>query len=293
MSPLRLVDLPNEILFLIAWNLPRLADIATLFRVNRNLHDRLVNELYFNAIRIDYAWALQQMARPCWHLLPQRRPLFARGFLKAGIAVYNKDDPALFHIVGHANHFVCDLILHDGAEVNAVNPQGETPLLMAIAGCCINPHDYLLVAMVLLNYGADPNHLTSDDDRATSPLRLAFHSQCFLAIELLLKYGANPNLPARSSQKTRTPLHWAVMSEWGSRYWIIKTLIDAGADPTFEDPEGWTPGRKYCGRALAGWYLYEDDTGRLLGEVLSAHQQLLAVAAYFDRKVGAQKPAWP
>ncbi len=73
------------------------------------------------------------------------------------------------------------LLIEDGADLNAIDKFGRTPLLSAI--------DHPEVALMLLYSGADPNLPRSG---ASRPLDLAVSDGNVRLVEALLKAGADP-----------------------------------------------------------------------------------------------------
>ena len=114
----------------------------------------------------------------------------------------------LWRAVSTGNIAEVETLLKDGADPNARNDNGVTPLLVATMD---NP----AVIETLIEGGADPN-VRSDD--GITPLLVA-------VIGTLIEGEADPN--ARSDDGT-TPLHVAAV---GNKSAAIKALIAAGADP--------------------------------------------------------------
>ncbi len=87
------------------------------------------------------------------------------------------------------------ILLERGAEINITsdNDRQSTPLHLAIAG------EYLEVAHLLLDHGADPNARQEDD---STPLHEAAQTGQVEMIKLLLAHGADPTL---ENVQARTP----------------------------------------------------------------------------------------
>ena len=125
-----------------------------------------------------------------------------------------------------------------GADPNTPDGQGRTPLHAAAAV------EGAAVIRALLEAGADPHALTDD---GSSPLHSAAISGKPEAVDLLISAGADPSGMTDSS---RTPLHHAIRHPelaWsayrGDTLWSRRafTLLDAGTDPHARTEEGDTP----------------------------------------------------
>jgi ankyrin repeat protein len=113
-----------------------------------------------------------------------------------------------------------------GADVNSRDPEsGETPLIAAVGRSLDN-------VRFLLSKGADPN---ATDNSGRSALWSAVVNETNSGfISLLAELGANVNAQDSSG---RTALMYA--SDM-CRYWHIKALLAAGADPSIADNTGRT-----------------------------------------------------
>ena len=163
----------------------------------------------------------------------------------------------LHYAVGLRDTRVLALLLDAGADVNARNSMGATPLLQA------GREEQLAM---LLAAGADPNVRTM---RGSTALHETYHLGPS-AIERLVAAGADVN--ARNSQlqtplhffaqrhdsaevtrlllaagadanatddEDRTPLHWAASDQENMA--VFELLLEAGADVNAQDAEGMTP----------------------------------------------------
>jgi ankyrin repeat protein/beta-lactamase regulating signal transducer with metallopeptidase domain len=136
-------------------------------------------------------------------------------------------------------------LIAGGADVNAKNEQGYTPLTLGIASQGARIKE---VAELLINAGADVNArggLRQVGWEARTPLHWATSdiSRGTAIIPLLLDRGANVNLTA---ERGMTPLHFAVDDE---NLEAVRLLIDKGADFNLKNQEGWTA---FSGAALRG-----------------------------------------
>lgn len=113
------------------------------------------------------------------------------------------------------------LLLKLGANPNAVDDFGQTPLYVALV---LNQKKFVGVVRELLAHGANPNI-----DGPRNPLMLAAenaHSGC---IEALIEAGANVN----TVQESGTPLIKAIL---GRRHDNLLLLLKTGADPNLSVP---------------------------------------------------------
>ena len=129
-----------------------------------------------------------------------------------------------------ANPEVVRLLLGSGADVDAKNDTGSTPLHSA-AG-----HRQPATAQLLLAHGADA---TSRNDFGITPLHSAAGAAVPMTVTLLLDQGADVNA---ADDKLRTPLHRAADSQLRSpSAETIALLLDRGADINTADQAGDTP----------------------------------------------------
>ena len=124
-----------------------------------------------------------------------------------------------------------DACLAAGADVNAVDDYGTTPLTSELAN--FGRAD---VTAALLEAGADPN-LPSEGGSA--PLHYALlYEDALPLVTLLLDAGADANLRDVTSW---TPLHYAASFAAEDRAAVIDALLAAGADPNLRGEDGDTP----------------------------------------------------
>ena len=122
-----------------------------------------------------------------------------------------------------------EVLLKAGADVNAKDKDGDTPL-HAAAGDNSSP----AVLEVLLKAGADVN--AKDADGNTPLHGAAFNNSSPEVLEVLLKAGADVNAKDTIG---RTPLHAAAFNNPSPA--VLELLLKAGADPRALDTEGKTP----------------------------------------------------
>lgn len=117
-------------------------------------------------------------------------------------------------------------LLAGGANVNAVDEYGQTPLHKATYPNFRNP-GHLEIAGLLLKNGADANATSLGGG---TPLHMAEAE----FVDLLVKHGADVDAVDVNGQ---TALHHAA---WGDRTEKVKKLLKAGADATIKDKNGRT-----------------------------------------------------
>jgi ankyrin repeat protein len=110
-----------------------------------------------------------------------------------------------------------EALLSAGADHDAQNGNGETPLQVAVREEADD------VARLLIESGADPDIQSEDGE---TPLHIAVREKAEDIAHLLIENGADPNL---SSRKGETPMHAAV--EKGSIE-LLGKLLGSGGDPS-------------------------------------------------------------
>lgn len=141
---------------------------------------------------------------------------------------------------------ICKLLIDRGANVNAMNKKGWTPLMFATkkkinsfgiirmktyAGAYADPKDKVEIAKLLLNKGAHANTVT----KLGTPLLSAVQQNFSKMVKLLVDRGADVNLQNESGT---TPLKQACFNE---SFEIAKYLVENNADINRSDNEGFTP----------------------------------------------------
>nr|GMD46629.1 ankyrin-1 isoform X2 [Ipomoea batatas] len=131
---------------------------------------------------------------------------------------------ALHHAAGLGDIELMKAFLSKGVNVDLQSDAGS-PLIWA-AG-----HGQQDSVKLLLEHNANPNAETEDD---ITPLLSAVAAGSLQCLELLIKAGAKVNITAGGA----TALH--IAADNGSPE-IIKTLLQAGADPNASDEDGMKP----------------------------------------------------
>ena len=137
------------------------------------------------------------------------------------------------------------LLLERGADVNARNDGGETPIMGL---------DSVAVVRVLIDAGADVN---AKDNGGTSVLTSYFRrgiDKDILRqiIELLIARGADVNLPV--SDPPISPLIEYLARQDYQNPWLFDLLIESGADVNFKNQQGYSP-------LLVALYFFSDRWG--------------------------------
>ncbi|EHK20869.1 uncharacterized protein TRIVIDRAFT_132430, partial [Trichoderma virens Gv29-8] len=125
-----------------------------------------------------------------------------------------------------SNIEAADLLLNMGANVEAADPKGNTPLHIAAR------RFYGELVRLLLQKGADIEARNGNGDK---PLHIAVQNSSIKAVDLLLNMGANVEA---ADPKGYTPLHIAVQN---SSIEAADLLLNMGANVEAVDPEGYTP----------------------------------------------------
>jgi len=131
--------------------------------------------------------------------------ILLESLLNMGINIDKRNDRGytpLMNLIYHYMHrsFISLLINH-GADMNIINNEGDTPLLMA---CKTGNYD---LAQALIEGGADVN---IGDREGNTPLIIAFCEKNYTSLGRLFKYlighGADVN---KANHKGETPMHMA------------------------------------------------------------------------------------
>lgn len=185
-----------------------------------------------------------------------------RHFVYGGVdvnTVLNQGN-SLLHVACATNvsRSTLNILINAGANLDAKNEFGETPLHVAVRPCCrwfygvVSKNNYYgsrlnchwSCAAALISAGADVNAVTRD---GLTPLHLlvqkkgatyvTYTSKTNEILSQLIEAGADPN--ARASDGS-TPLHHAALNV-GLQGLLGKALIEYGADPYIQNLDGYIP----------------------------------------------------
>jgi ankyrin repeat protein len=134
----------------------------------------------------------------------------------------------LFSIVQSATSVEIKQAISNGADVNARNEEGNTPLMLAAFD-----NENHEVIRALLDAGADVN---ARDIKGFTPLIIAAQYNNPEVINTLLEAGGEVNA---KTEDGITPLMLAALDN--ENHEVIRVLLDAGADVNARDIEGFTP----------------------------------------------------
>ncbi|HOK67098.1 MAG TPA: ankyrin repeat domain-containing protein [Anaerohalosphaeraceae bacterium] len=149
-----------------------------------------------------------------------------RYYLQKGFSIRQtnpKNGETVLHKAAY-NHGPVKLLLELGAEVNAANSNGGTPLHEAVI-----LYDNPSTLQVLLDYGADVNAASASGQTA---LHQAARFERLHSIEFLLQHGADINAQDENGD---TPLFYASL-----RKDLFELLVQNGADLNHQNHEGFT-----------------------------------------------------
>ncbi|MEG4107510.1 ankyrin repeat domain-containing protein [Microcoleus sp. S13_C5] len=159
-----------------------------------------------------------------------------RHYLDLGISANSrvKNDENLLHLAGSKE--VAELLIAKGADVNAKDSYGHTPLHVATAS------DRIKVAQTLIAKGADVNAKGTD---GYTPLHFAAMLDRIKVAQMLIANGADINAWTGSQYFNKTPLFFARSPE------MAKLLIAKGADVNAKNKNGMTPLHTARSKAIA------------------------------------------
>lgn len=216
-----MLNLPNELLFMVAGNLPQLKDISSLIQTHSRFSALLTPLLHQGALEdVGSISALQSAAIKGQETLVrlllklgvdteyQGRVVPVRNQFQASHSTWK----ALFLAIEYGRRGIVKLLLEAGADFQTCDSfdRGLTPLCLAAS-----LSDDTIVG-ILLDHGADPDAVEKDSDTA---LHIATREGSKLMVRTLLDNGANVSIRGYGGA---TPLFQA---EEG----VAEILIEKGA----------------------------------------------------------------
>jgi ankyrin repeat protein len=150
----------------------------------------------------------------------------ARGRTGASFLFQNKK--AMIHIPG------LQVFLDHGANANAENDEGKTPLHLVSQGDYDSQENGVVIARLLLQRGVDVHVQDKDHD---TPLHLAAFSGRLEIAGVLLDHGANVNA---ENKQGRTPLHQVAQGTYDSQerdVSVARLLLERGVDVHSKDKD--------------------------------------------------------
>jgi ankyrin repeat protein len=136
---------------------------------------------------------------------------------RADVKAVHPDGAGVLHWAAHWDDVeMAGWLIEAGANANAANDLGVTPLLVASNNASAAMVDRLLAA------GADPNTASTVGE---APLLVAARSGNAAVVKALLAKGAQVNV--REPVRGQTALMWAVANR---RHEVVRALIQSGAD---------------------------------------------------------------
>ena len=138
---------------------------------------------------------------------------------------------------GRPNVSTAELLLSAGADINAMDNTGASPLYLACDG---GKTEFV---KLLLSRGANPNIESTDKH----PLHAACKGQHYDVVKLLLEFNADMAILDESG---KTSLHYALESTESKRNILAQMLLDRGANVNSASENGITPFYISCSKGL-------------------------------------------
>ena len=154
----------------------------------------------------------------------------------ANIHFVDNNNNTLLHIVSRCKRYASSkLLIELGLDVNSINNEGKTPLMMALS---IHPNirvDCIHIIKLLEHFGAN---IHETDKRERTHLYNAVMYSSYKSVKFLIRKGVDVN---KTSCTGKTPLFMA--SRLGKKS-IVKILLKNNADVNISDCNNQTP--LYC-----------------------------------------------
>jgi len=149
----------------------------------------------------------------------------------ADVNARNQDGQTPLHLAALvARADIANLLIEGGADINAKEEHGWTPLHQA----CANSRWAASVAELLISKGADIHARTSDNITSLHAAAMGGHSG---TVRLLIEKGTDVTAQDSSGD---TPLHWAARCKYDQKE-TVGVLLSAGAKLLVKNKAGFTP----------------------------------------------------
>ncbi|KAF7116165.1 hypothetical protein CNMCM5793_004185 [Aspergillus hiratsukae] len=218
-----LLDLPAELLAMIAEALQNPRDINTLAQTSRALYSYTNYILYKSDVQNGNEKALMWAAQ-------HNKPATAKKSLQAGVKTLKQWHwRPLLSALNNGHEAIIRLLLDEGVDPDETLFEGSWMETTALNIAVNNGHD--AIVWLLIEKGASVNLKTA----AGHPLVNAVSNNRKTAVGLLLEKGADPNARDRGNS---TALHIAVRNRNTD---IVRMLLNKGAHTKLNDYSGNTP----------------------------------------------------
>jgi ankyrin repeat protein len=138
----------------------------------------------------------------------------------------------LHYAAAFSNSQIIQFLIDNGADINATNNSGFTPLHVALLRVIEDNNNTLPLIQLLIDEGA---HVNTQAESGMTPLDCALVLNKLPAMQLLIDNGADINVTALSGV---TPLHQAIKF---NNLKAVTCLIKNGANIDAKDNDGRTP----------------------------------------------------
>jgi ankyrin repeat protein len=170
----------------------------------------------------------------CWSQVPDGMCILLAAGANPDVSNCHQDSPMARTIyLDKAGHV--ELLLAAGIDANAcLKGRGERPLHIVYSK---------QMAQLLLDAGADVN-ATDADGRTPLQIAAWRGRRGEATLQALLASGAAASIDYRDAEEGITALHAAVImcrEEWSASPENVAALLEAGADANIPDNDGWTP----------------------------------------------------